>query len=87
VVILANAAMIGLGLMMFFGETRKYQPLEPVLWLLALVALFGLNIFFIAGGKDKDFWSDSFIGLYWKRKALEERKKIAELESSDLPKA
>lgn len=45
---------------------------------LGLLLLIGLNLYFVTYGKRGD---DNWIGLFFKRKALEEKKKIEELET------
>jgi hypothetical protein len=65
-------------LLVFWILNASTIPTEGVLILLLLFTLPLINFFALAGsGKEKDFFS-----LYFERKRLEQRKKIAELKKN-----
>jgi hypothetical protein len=68
IAIILNLAFLGFLIYSIIGD-----PNDSILYLLLLVPIINLFALFFS---DKDNW----INLYFKRKALEEKKKIAELE-------
>lgn len=68
IAILSNLAFLGFIIYSIIGDVN-----EPILYLLLLIPIINLFALFF---RDKDNW----ITLYFKRKALEEKTKISELE-------
>ncbi len=72
-VILGNVAL--LVFLFFLASNSGFENGNSMLLFLAIVSLIVLNIYFLLG-KNGECW----IGLFLKRKALEEKKKIKDLE-------
>lgn len=80
IVVLANIAI--LSWLVWLAATEGVPEGEELLLFLGILIFMILNIFFVATGRNEDSW----ITLFLKRKALEEKKKIADLESKSKEK-